>query len=280
MTESKTPEPCDLRGPLTMCRSAEWADRLAEAEAEIDVLRPFRDELLKIADRLGESDDPFAAWEALEAALTAAEARERKLREAPDGWKWKLVPNYPKGDVAGPCICGSWPGGKCLRCPPVLTPEEGQCIRAALTDTASAGDTEAAMQELADLGQECDAAPSAGDVRRRALEEAAQVVENMPVQIYRDEGIGSAGRSCKPASFEDAAEAIRALIATPATPTVEAGRVRDAARVLLDAMHSPPTEGDLTQWVRARDAMTEPLQSWRDFRYALTALSETAKEDA
>lgn len=24
---------------------------------------------------------------------------------------------YPEGDIVGPCICGSWPGGKCLRCP-------------------------------------------------------------------------------------------------------------------------------------------------------------------
>jgi hypothetical protein len=25
-------------------------------------------------------------------------------------------PAYPEGDVVGPCVCGSWPGGKCLRC--------------------------------------------------------------------------------------------------------------------------------------------------------------------
>ena len=24
---------------------------------------------------------------------------------------------YPEGIVVGPCICGSWPGGKCLKCP-------------------------------------------------------------------------------------------------------------------------------------------------------------------
>lgn len=24
---------------------------------------------------------------------------------------------YPEGDVVGPCICGSWPGGKCCKCP-------------------------------------------------------------------------------------------------------------------------------------------------------------------
>lgn len=26
------------------------------------------------------------------------------------------LPPYPEGEVVGPCICGSWPGGKCLRC--------------------------------------------------------------------------------------------------------------------------------------------------------------------
>ena len=27
------------------------------------------------------------------------------------------APAYPEGDVVGPCVCGSWPGGKCLKCP-------------------------------------------------------------------------------------------------------------------------------------------------------------------
>lgn len=26
-------------------------------------------------------------------------------------------PAHPDGDVVGACVCGSWPGGKCLRCP-------------------------------------------------------------------------------------------------------------------------------------------------------------------
>lgn len=30
----------------------------------------------------------------------------------PDG-----QPPYPEGEVIGPCVCGSWPGGKCLHCP-------------------------------------------------------------------------------------------------------------------------------------------------------------------
>jgi hypothetical protein len=33
----------------------------------------------------------------------------------------RVVGGYPTGDVVGPCICGSWPGGKCLRCTRVDT---------------------------------------------------------------------------------------------------------------------------------------------------------------
>ena len=39
---------------------------------------------------------------------------------------------YPDGDVVGPCICGSWPGGKCLKCPRITTPPQ----RKPLTDRA------------------------------------------------------------------------------------------------------------------------------------------------
>ena len=31
---------------------------------------------------------------------------------------------YPEGDVVGACICGSWPGGKCLKCPRVTAPPQ------------------------------------------------------------------------------------------------------------------------------------------------------------
>ena len=31
---------------------------------------------------------------------------------------------YPEGIVVGPCICGSWPGGKCLKCPRTATPQQ------------------------------------------------------------------------------------------------------------------------------------------------------------
>ena len=37
----------------------------------------------------------------------------------------KQAPAYLEGDVVGPCVCGSWPGGKCLKCPWVeLTDEQ------------------------------------------------------------------------------------------------------------------------------------------------------------
>lgn len=33
-------------------------------------------------------------------------------------------PSYPEGDVVGPCVCGSWPGGKCLKCPWIPAPAQ------------------------------------------------------------------------------------------------------------------------------------------------------------
>lgn len=35
------------------------------------------------------------------------------------------LPRYPTGEVVGPCVCGSWPGGKCLRCPVTTTSKGG-----------------------------------------------------------------------------------------------------------------------------------------------------------
>lgn len=45
--------------------------------------------------------------------IVARDALVGALRGGPD------APPYPSGDVVGPCICGSWPGGECLRCPRV-----------------------------------------------------------------------------------------------------------------------------------------------------------------
>jgi len=48
------------------------------------------------------------------AALVAAAERERFVA-------------YPSGVVTGPCVCGSWPGGECLRCE--VTDEAAAAIR-------------------------------------------------------------------------------------------------------------------------------------------------------
>lgn len=33
--------------------------------------------------------------------------------------EWDVLYDYPDGIIVGPCLCGSWPGGKCLKCPRV-----------------------------------------------------------------------------------------------------------------------------------------------------------------
>jgi hypothetical protein len=51
---------------------------------------------------------------------------------------------YPEGDVVGPCICGSWPGGKCLKCPRIAPPQR---TWVGLTDEDFYGQSE--LQRLA-----------------------------------------------------------------------------------------------------------------------------------
>ena len=53
----------------------------------------------------------------LKAAARAARAAERERFVA-----------YPSGVVTGPCVCGSWPGGECLRCD--VTDKAAAIIRA------------------------------------------------------------------------------------------------------------------------------------------------------
>jgi hypothetical protein len=62
--------------------------------------------------------------------------------QKPEGYQEPVA--YPEGDVVGPCICGSWPGGKCLKCPRIAPPPVteshkrpaavGEDIRKPLTD--------------------------------------------------------------------------------------------------------------------------------------------------
>ena len=44
------------------------------------------------------------------------------LRQAIEQAEKQEPVTYPDGYVVGPCICGSWPGGKCLKCPRI-TPQ-------------------------------------------------------------------------------------------------------------------------------------------------------------
>ena len=66
-----------------------------------------RDDILQLVEEAGfelymfssKGRDSFERF----ANLVAAAERERFVA-------------YPAGDVTGPCVCGSWPGGECLRC--------------------------------------------------------------------------------------------------------------------------------------------------------------------
>lgn len=82
-----------------------------------------RDDILRMAREAGftEPNHLMNPWsvsdEELErfAALVAAAERERFVA-------------YPSGVVTGPCVCGSWPGGECLRCD--VTDKAAAIIRA------------------------------------------------------------------------------------------------------------------------------------------------------
>jgi len=49
-------------------------------------------------------------------AVVADQAMTIAMMKSEQAEKQKLVA-YPNGVVVGPCICGSWPGGKCSKCP-------------------------------------------------------------------------------------------------------------------------------------------------------------------
>lgn len=49
---------------------------------------------------------------AIEAAASAPAVADAAINPEDVG-----LPPYPKDHVVGPCVCGSWPGGECLKCP-------------------------------------------------------------------------------------------------------------------------------------------------------------------
>lgn len=60
---------------------SEYTRRWALALAENERLKPFEDELRKIAADLGEPDDPFAAWETVEALRARISELEKALEQ-------------------------------------------------------------------------------------------------------------------------------------------------------------------------------------------------------
>lgn len=103
--------------------------RMEEALRRISTELPYPEEAKEIADA-ALSDSPASATTIGDERIYPNEAfgsdaspTPAVTEAAPDGWKWQLVPDYPEGDVTGPCICGSWPGGKCLRCAPAQQKE-------------------------------------------------------------------------------------------------------------------------------------------------------------
>lgn len=90
-----------LRSAMGMCEQyADFIRRVPAAEIE---QHPYLPELEQV----------------IEVARAHLAVGDEGMGEAPKGWKWELVPDYPTGDVVAACICGSWPGGECLRCPPI-----------------------------------------------------------------------------------------------------------------------------------------------------------------
>lgn len=73
----------------------------------LELLAKYENPLTKVQVRKPRDGGPIVTMYPHKVATdAAAPLRERLARE-----------EYPEGDVVGPCICGSWPGGKCLKCP-------------------------------------------------------------------------------------------------------------------------------------------------------------------
>lgn len=76
-----------------------------------------------------------------------------------------VQPPYPEGVVFGPCVCGSWPGGECLKCQWIASP-----VTAAREQEAGA--TGAAIAALRYWRDECSGAEPSISVFERMVDEA------------------------------------------------------------------------------------------------------------
>lgn len=81
-------------------------------------------------------DDEMAAGAYDGKGCTIEQAWECLLAASPSA-PTAVQPAYPEGDVVAACVCGSWPGGKCLKCPwvpatptavqPAACRDDGRC---------------------------------------------------------------------------------------------------------------------------------------------------------
>jgi len=79
--------------------------------SRIAELEPYRDELLKIAEDVGEASDPFSAWEAIHALQSQLEQNRKLLGEALKVIEEETKTEWPPGkSVCGLCLCGIEPG--------------------------------------------------------------------------------------------------------------------------------------------------------------------------
>ena len=69
--------------------------------------------LLQLAMRIERARGDIPLFIAPEAAKIIRQVTEERAAIAD---QQAVQPPYPNGVVVGPCVCGSWPGGECLKC--------------------------------------------------------------------------------------------------------------------------------------------------------------------
>lgn len=92
------------------------------AYAEPDVVKSMRLTQMHLDEARNARDAAQLRIDRLEYELDQAHTRLAKAGLSGRLWGMTYdLPPYPTGEVVGPCVCGSWPGGECLRCPVIPT---------------------------------------------------------------------------------------------------------------------------------------------------------------
>ena len=93
-------------------------EALAQSEQEFVALHVYKPTLPR--GHIGNVSDGDLPWVYDQDPSSGYSARMLVHTTPPQRTEQEPVA-YPDGDVVGPCICGSWPGGKCLKCPRITT---------------------------------------------------------------------------------------------------------------------------------------------------------------